>query len=138
MEPVVLAAGTALVAAMASNAWEAARDALVGLWWKGKPEEAEAVGSELRRARSVVLEARRTNDADAEQALIVFWRMRFDQLLRKRPDLVGDLRGVLQDDLVPALDADDRDRVSVAFGRTEAHDHARIYRAGRDRHADGG
>ncbi|MBQ0850809.1 MULTISPECIES: hypothetical protein [Streptomyces] len=138
MEPVVLAAGTALVAAMASDAWEAARGALVDLWRKGKPEEAEAVGNELQRARTVALESRRTVDPDAEQALIGFWRMRLDHLLRERPDLARELRGVLEDDLVPTLGAGERDRATTLLGRAEAHDHARIYQAGRDQHIHGG
>ncbi|GGX81380.1 hypothetical protein [Streptomyces minutiscleroticus] len=137
MDPVVLAAGTALVTAMTGDAWEAARGALVGLWRKGRPEESEAVGSELERARSVALESRRTTDTDTEQALVGFWRMRLDHLLRECPDLAGDLRTVVEKDLVPRLGAGERDRVTALFGQTEAHDHARIYQAGRDQHIDG-
>src|SRR5690349_14355645 len=51
MDPIVLAAGTALVTAMATDAWQSARDGAVALWRKVRPEQAEIVEAELAEVR---------------------------------------------------------------------------------------
>src|SRR5271165_5847197 len=58
MDPLVLAAGTALVGAMVTDGWQQARTAVVAWWRKVHPGRADAVGAELDTARAQVLPAR--------------------------------------------------------------------------------
>ncbi|GGP14160.1 hypothetical protein LDL08_19950 [Nonomuraea glycinis] len=103
MDPIVLTAGTALVTAMATDAWQAARDGAVALWRKARPEQADAVEAELVEVREQVLvEARK--DSDTEQAMAGAWQVRLQQLLRAEPGLAGEIKRVLDEVLTPALE----------------------------------
>ncbi|MGP3918274.1 hypothetical protein [Nonomuraea sp. 10N515B] len=111
MDPIVLAAGTALVTAMATDAWQSARDGAVALWRKVRPEQAEAVEAELVEVRDQVLEARRDSDADTEQALAGVWQVRLQQLLRADPSLAGEIKRVLDEVFTPALEPAEQARI---------------------------
>ncbi|MFI7419430.1 hypothetical protein [Nonomuraea sp. NPDC049684] len=132
MDPIVLAAGTALVTAMATDAWQQARDGAVALWCKVRPEQAEIVEAELVEVREQVLEARRDNDADTEQALAGAWQVRLQQLLRADPSLAGELQRVLDEVLTPALESADQERIGSLVMKAKASGHGRVYQAGRD------
>lgn len=58
MDGIVTAAGTAVVSAMATSAWEQARDAVVAWWREVHARHAEDMGAELEATRSQVLAAR--------------------------------------------------------------------------------
>ncbi|MFI7108349.1 hypothetical protein ACIBK9_18745 [Nonomuraea sp. NPDC050227] len=132
MDPIVLAAGTALVTAMATDAWQSARDGAVTLWRKVRPEQAEVVEAELVEVREQVLEARRQGDADTEQALAGAWQVRLQQLLRADPSLAGELQRVLDEVLDPALAPADKERIGSLVMKAKADGHGRVYQAGRD------
>ncbi|MEV4291240.1 hypothetical protein AB0K40_37520 [Nonomuraea bangladeshensis] len=132
MDPIVLAAGTALVTAMATDAWQSARDGAVALWRRARPEQAEVVEAELTEVREQVLRARGEGDADTEQALTGSWQVRLQQLLRTDPSLAGELRRVLDEVLTPALQPADQDRIGSLVMKATASGHGRVYQAGRD------
>ncbi|MDX3108777.1 hypothetical protein [Nonomuraea angiospora] len=132
MDPIVLAAGTALVTAMATDAWQSARDGAVALWRKVRPEQAEVVEAELVEVREQVLEARRDGDVDTEQALAGTWQVRLQQLLRAEPSLAGEIQRVLDEVLTPALQPAEQERIGTLVMKAKASGHGRIYQAGRD------
>src|SRR5262245_14419828 len=132
MDPIVLAAGTALVAAMATDAWQHARSGIVALWQKARPEQASTIERELTEVRAQVLEARRDNEADVEQALAGFWQIRLRDLLREQPTLTKELRRILNEELTPLLGAKEQARIGSIAIQATANDHGRVYQAGRD------
>ncbi|GGM14361.1 hypothetical protein GCM10010129_68210 [Streptomyces fumigatiscleroticus] len=135
MDPVVLAAGTALVGAMATDAWEQARAATVALWRRVRPERAEDVSAELEELRGQVLAAREDGDEETEQALAGAWRLRLQRLLDAEPALAAELRRLLDDHLGPALTGGQQGGTVVMTAH--AHDSARVFMAGGDQHITG-
>ncbi|MEU6796437.1 hypothetical protein ABZ907_32490 [Nonomuraea wenchangensis] len=132
MDPIVLAAGTALVTAMATDAWQSAREGAVALWRKARPEQVEVVEAELVEVREQVLQARRDDDADTEQALAGMWQVRLQQLLRADPSLAPQIQRVLDEVLTPALAPPERERIGSLVMEAKASGHGRVYQAGRD------
>ncbi|MEU1386124.1 MULTISPECIES: hypothetical protein [unclassified Nonomuraea] len=132
MDPIVLAAGTALVTALATDAWQPARDGAVALWRKVRPEQAEVVEAELVEVREQVLQARGEGDADTERALAGAWQIRLQQLLRADPSLAGELQRVLDEVLTPAVEPAGQERIGSLVMKARAGGHARVYQAGRD------
>lgn len=105
MDPIVQAAGTALVQAIASDAWQQVKQAITGLWRKVHPERAVQVGDDLNDLRRQVLRARADRDTGTERALEGAWQLRLQELLRADPALAADLRQVLNSVLTPTLPA---------------------------------
>ncbi|AWW43462.1 hypothetical protein ADL00_09800 [Streptomyces sp. AS58] len=134
MDPIALAAGTALVGAIATDAWQGARTGLVGLWRRVRPEQAEAVDAELAETRLHMLAARASGETDTEQALAADWQLRIQALLRANPAVAVELRQLLDEQLTPALTADERSRIGRLVMKAEASGSARVYQAGRDQH----
>ncbi|MFF0746715.1 hypothetical protein ACFYVL_40635 [Streptomyces sp. NPDC004111] len=134
MDPMVIAAGTALVGAMATEAWQQARRATVALWRRVRPEQAEDVDTDLVRARTQVLAARRAQDADGEGVLVADWQLRLHRLLRENPSLVAELQRLLDEELTPPLPVGEQERIGSIVLKGHATGHGRIYQAGRDQH----
>jgi hypothetical protein len=126
MDRIVVAAGKALVAAMATDGWQAARDSAVSLWRRARPAEAEAVGAELEIVRGQVLEARADGDEDTERALAGPWQLRLQALLRV------EIQRVLDEVLRPAPAG--QARVGSIVMEAKAGGQSRIYQAGQDMH----
>ncbi|WP_405541042.1 hypothetical protein OG478_52540 [Streptomyces phaeochromogenes] len=137
MDPIVLAAGTALVGAIATDTWEQSRAALLAFWRRLRPEQTEAVGEELSDTRAQLLAARRSSDADAEQTLVSDWQLRLQSLIRHNPAAAEELRHLLATELMPALTADERVHIGTLTMKAEASGHARVYQAGHDQHISG-
>jgi hypothetical protein len=137
MDPLVLAAGTALIGAMATDAWQQARTAVMVWWRKAHPGRADTVGAELDTARARLLAARERGDQDTEQALAGTWRLRLQQLLDQDPATGPCLQRLLDEHLTPALPAAERARVQQIIIKAQARDQARQYIAGRDQHITG-
>jgi hypothetical protein len=137
MDPLVLAAGTALIGAMATDAWQQTRTAVVAWWRKVHPGRADTVGAELETARAQVLAARERGDEDTEQALAGTWRLRFQQLIDQDPAAGSDLQRLLEEHLTPALPAAEQTRVQQSSSNAQARDQARQYIAGGDQHITG-
>ncbi|WP_406099007.1 hypothetical protein [Streptomyces sp. NBC_01013] len=137
MDPVVLAAGTALVSAMATDAWLQSKAATVAMWRRVRPDHGDDVGAELDALRGQVLAARDADDEETEQALAGVWRMRFQQALAETPGLAAELRLLLDDHLGPALSRSEQTREAPVVMKAEARDNSRVFLAGRDQHITG-
>ncbi|MFF1277621.1 hypothetical protein ACFVZC_30130 [Streptomyces marokkonensis] len=130
MDPIVVAAGSALVAAMATDAWQQAQAGLVRLWQRVHPAQTDAVEEELAEVRTQVLSARDAGDAETERALTGSWQWRLQLLLRDDPALAEELRRLLDDTLAPAVRAHTQtDKPSTVINGT-ARDSSRLYIAG--------
>ena len=66
VDPIVVAAGTALVSAMATEVWQQARASVVALWRRVHPQQADTVEADLEGLRAQVLDARQAGRADTE------------------------------------------------------------------------
>ena len=123
MDPIVLAFGTALVGAIATDTWQQVREAVTGLWRRVHPrQKADDVGTELDELREQVLLARRDGDTDMERALEGAWRLRVQQLLRADPALAAELRRVLDQVLTPALTLAEQTLVGTIIMTGSSHD----------------
>ena len=123
MDPVVLAFGPALVGAIATDAWQQAREAVTGMWRRAHPrQKADAIGAELDELRQEILLARRDGDTDTERALEGAWQVRLQQLLRADPALAAELRRVLDQVLIPALTPAEQTRIGTIIMTGSSHD----------------
>jgi len=105
MDPIVQAAGTALVGAITTDAWQQVKRAITDLWRQVHPGHADQVGGELDELRQQILQARAGDDSATEHALEGAWQLRLQALLVADPALATDLRQVLDRVLAPALSA---------------------------------
>jgi hypothetical protein len=117
MDPMVATAASALVSAMATDAWQRTRDGAVQLWRRFRPQDAEAVGLELDGTRSRMIEGRPDGGTEA---LVSVWQRRIEDLLRHRPDA--------ESELTDLLGRASSGTVMVAT----ASDHGRVFQAGHD------
>ncbi|MGH3974373.1 MAG: hypothetical protein ACRDS9_13750 [Pseudonocardiaceae bacterium] len=113
MDPIVVAFGTALVGAMATDVWQRARASVVKLWRRVHPQEADTVEADLEGLRGQVLDARQAGRADTERALTGVWQGRLQQLLLDEPAVAAELRRVLDDTLTPALTPAEQSRIGT-------------------------
>ncbi|WP_128375772.1 hypothetical protein [Streptomyces cavernae] len=134
MDPIALAAGTALVSAIAADAWQGARIGLVAVWRRVRPDQAEAVDAELAETRAQMLAAREMGETDTEQALVADWQLRLQALIRSNPTVAVELRSLLDTQLAPSLSAEQRSRIGTLVMKAEASGSGRVYQAGRDQH----
>ncbi|MFE2994837.1 hypothetical protein ACFXG4_07485 [Nocardia sp. NPDC059246] len=134
MDPLVLAAGTALVTAMATDGWTQARDAAVDLWRRVHPQRVPAIQEELEEVRGELLLAREAGDHTTEHELVVDWQRRLHRLLNDDPNLSAEIRRVLDDQLLPLLPTVEQTTVQEIVQHATASDNAMIFQAGRDMH----
>jgi len=134
MDPVVTTAGTALVNAMATDAWRQIRTAVVGWWRRVRPAQAGQVETDLETDRAELLAARERRDEDMQQALEGAWRLRLDRLAAGDSSLTGDLRLLLENHIQPLLRADEQTQIGSLHMRAEARGNARVNMAGRDQY----
>ncbi|MGW0792978.1 hypothetical protein ACWD04_33470 [Streptomyces sp. NPDC002911] len=134
MDPIVLAAGTALVSAMATDSWQQVRDATVR-WWRGTgATNADAVGAQLDEVRPQVVTARQAGDEDSERELAEAWRARLQQAVRDRPDLAAELRSLFDEQVIPVLPDSEQSQMGSPVMKATASGNGRVYQAGRDQH----
>ncbi|WP_030740996.1 hypothetical protein [Streptomyces griseus] len=117
-------AGVTLVGLMATDAWERARDGVVALWQRARPERADAVAAELTHTRDDL-----AADSGVGEELAAEWQGRIRRLLTERPEVAADLRALL-DELAPC----ERTVAPTVAQRATASGSARVYQAGRDQH----
>ena len=87
MGPLVLAAATAVVTAMATDGWQAARRAMVTLWRPVRPQDVPAIESELDDTRAEITAAHRTGETPADESLVAYWQLKLQRLLNSSPRL---------------------------------------------------
>ncbi len=117
---------------MATDAWQIAKDRFLTFWRARRPESADAVGAELAETRTEVVAARNAGDTATEQALVGAWQLRVGQLQRAQLVLAEDLRRLIDDELLPLLDAEARPQITQITMHAEASGQGRVYQAGRN------
>ncbi|MET9972434.1 hypothetical protein ABZZ80_42790 [Streptomyces sp. NPDC006356] len=145
MDPLVLAAGSAVVTAMVTDGWQQARDAVVAWWRTRHADEAESVRADLEslRLRALAIrDGRNVGDvSDGEDwpeqaALVAGWAARFQRLLDEDPDTAAALRELTELTLPPEVAPAPDDQGPVVM-KADARDHARVFMAGHDQHITG-
>ncbi|MFY1650158.1 hypothetical protein ACN27J_04595 [Solwaraspora sp. WMMB762] len=134
IDPIAAATGAALIQAIATDAWEKARDGTVALWRRVRPQQADAVDAELAEVREEVMAARRDGDTDAERGLVDDWQRKLQRLIRQDPAFAAELRRLLDDTLTPLLPPANQQQAGSITMTANAKDNARVYQAGRDQH----
>ena len=122
MDPIVVAAGTALVGAMATDAWQEARTAVI---------DAELIEN---RARILAARETRESEEETEQAIAAGWQVRLQALLSENPAIADELRQLLDTRLTPASADDKQARIGTQTMKARASGSGRVYQAGRDQH----
>ncbi|MFJ2740537.1 hypothetical protein ACIO3O_12790 [Streptomyces sp. NPDC087440] len=132
MDPQIVAiagtAGTAIVTAMATDSWERAREGVVTVWRRFRPEAADTVVQDFDSARDTLADALRDEDHQTESALVSAWQGHALSLLLAQPGAAEAIRE-LSDVLCAEAAREDRPRISL---HASATGHGRIYQAGRD------
>ncbi|GAA3170395.1 MULTISPECIES: hypothetical protein [Streptomyces] len=120
-------AGTALVGALATDAWHGVRDRVLALWQRTRPEQAPGVAGDLDGTREELLAAPEGAGRDAVAAESgTEWQVRLRRLLTAHPELAGELRALVADLTPPEAPAPAVTQHATASGD------ARVYQAGRD------
>ncbi|MFI0483486.1 hypothetical protein [Actinomadura sp. 9N215] len=137
MDPLVMAAGTALVTAIATDGWQQARAGAAALWRRVQPERAAVIEAELEEVRGEVLAARQAGDRQAEEHLADEWRRRLARLVAADPAAGAEIQEVLDQVWKPLLTEEEQARVQHITMHATASGDARVYQAGRDQHITG-
>ena len=130
MDPIAVTAGTALIGAIATDAWQQVREAVTRLWIRARREHEENVGAELDDLRQQVLLARRDGDAGTERALEAVWQLKLQELLRSDPTLATELKRVLDGVLAPALAGSAQVRTGTIIMTGSSHDSSTFTQVG--------
>ncbi|MEU6663653.1 hypothetical protein [Streptomyces sp. NPDC046821] len=132
MDPAMAAlastAGTTLVTALTTEAWQRVREAVSSLWRRAEPGRAEAISAELEATRADLLAAQAGGDVESRTELGAEWQGRIRRFLATHPEEAEALRELIGE-LQPLAPADQ----SVTQHAT-ASGQARVYQAGRDQH----
>ncbi|MEV5650527.1 hypothetical protein AB0L57_19940 [Nocardia sp. NPDC052254] len=133
MDPVVVEAGTALVKLMATDVWSGAKDVVVGWWRKHHPEQAGQIGADLDQLHDEIVAA--GDDPQTREALAGEWRARLRRFVASNPDLVVELRHLVNDELSPLLAGTTRNTTTTITQTVNATgDGNTTIQAGRDIH----
>lgn len=127
MEALAMAAATALVGALATDAWQAARSAVLALWRRVHPDRVPTLEKELGEARSDVL----AGGQQAAQEVAVTWKRQLLHLLNDDPLAEAELQRILDEELTPLLSPAQRQSVHNVFTAT-ASGEAQVFQAGHD------
>jgi hypothetical protein len=87
------AGGTALVGAMATDAWQTARSGVAKLFGRGGAGRRTAIEAQLDG--NAVLVERASDRDEARRALVPLWQMELHRLLEDRPEVESELRNLL-------------------------------------------
>ncbi len=87
------AGGSAVVGAMATDAWEATRSWVAELFGRGGAARQAAIEAQLDDHAALVA---RAGDPDGvRESLVAVWRLRLQSLLGEHPETEEDLRGLV-------------------------------------------
>ncbi|MFE6906096.1 hypothetical protein [Streptomyces erythrochromogenes] len=103
--------GTALVSAMATDAWGTVRSAVADFFGRNPSPAPGDVQEALDRTRDDIVAARREGDVEREERLVGEWRLQFAGLLAARPELVEPVRLLLEERITPALSSGEKEQV---------------------------
>jgi hypothetical protein len=86
-----------MIKVLATDGWTAVKSAFVSLWWRLHPDRVDA---ELTQARNELVAAKQHGDAtDLENLLVDEWRIKLTRLLLAHPEVVDDLRRLVDNEL---------------------------------------
>ncbi|WP_316744012.1 hypothetical protein [Streptomyces sp. MK7] len=89
-------AGTAVVTLLVTESWQQARDGIVAVWRRHRPQAADEVGRELETSRRALLAAADSGNPEATgQHVASDWQQRVAGLLGEHPDAGEELRTLL-------------------------------------------
>lgn len=111
------AGGTALVGAMATDAWQATRSGVSRLFGRGGSARQSVIEAQLDDNAALVAQAE--DPEAARQSLVPVWRLQLEALLRQHPDAEEELR-VLVAQVRQALPASQQAWVQTNIARDEA------------------
>ena len=140
MALVVTAANTA-VTLLVTDGWQRVSTGLGDLWRQAQPNRASAVEAELLEARDQIVAARAAGPAQSreiEEALVDEWQARLRRLLAANPELVAELRRLVNDEWTPALPAQSRAWAGDVTMHATASGQGRVYQVGQgEQHISG-
>ncbi|MFN2496846.1 MAG: hypothetical protein ABR608_13200 [Pseudonocardiaceae bacterium] len=87
------AGGSALVGAMATDAWRATRSGVAQLFGRGGPAQQRAIEGQLDSNATLVAQAE--DPDEVRQSLAAVWRLELAALLRQHPDAEDELRALV-------------------------------------------
>ncbi|MER6731925.1 hypothetical protein [Streptomyces puniciscabiei] len=88
-------AGTAFVALLVGEGWQRAREGVVAVWRRYRPQDAEDVSRELESSRRTLLTAARSGDTRVADDTARSWGQQVAGLLGEHPDAADELRELL-------------------------------------------
>lgn len=127
MDPLTVAAASAVVGAMATQAWEQARQTVVGFWQRRRPDDVPAIAAELEHCHAEVVAARAAGDQATEEALVGDWQRRLRRLLGEDPALRAELQRVLDEELTPLLPRGEGARSGSVMMSANVSDQGKAY-----------
>lgn len=135
MDPYLLTlagtAGTTVVTLLVGDGWQQAREGLVAVWRRFRPEAADEVERELEASRTAALQASASGDRDAGVRLQGHWIGRFAGLLGEHPEAAD----VLKDLLEQLKQGEDGQTISGGVRmQARSEGNSRIYQSARDQH----
>ncbi|MFD7735386.1 hypothetical protein ACFV6F_34000 [Kitasatospora phosalacinea] len=116
------AGGTALVGAMATDAWQTVRAGAARLFTRGGPERQRAIADRLDHDAELV--ARAAEPERVRQGLAPAWQVEWEALLTERPELADELQGFVERTVAALPRAEQNWTLNVT-----AHGHGRAYGA---------
>jgi hypothetical protein len=129
-------AGPTVVAAMATDAYQQAKDAVVSVWRRLIPFGADGVEAHLEEAHTAVVAAREQGDEVTEQNLGVLWQRHLQTLFTADPGAAVELRAALIEAgaVVPAAPAGVESHHGDRHLEAKATGNATVYQAGNNQH----
>ncbi|MWA08334.1 hypothetical protein [Streptomyces sp. BA2] len=132
MDPQIVAvagtAGTAIVSAMATDGWQRARDSVVALWQRFRPESADSIHENFEENRRLLVNSLQAGDEHTHAALVAAWNGYLLGLLVAQPQALDALR-----QLNAALGQEKTSSAHPSLNITaHASGNGRVFQAGRD------
>ncbi|WP_167536297.1 ATP-binding protein [Streptomyces ficellus] len=115
------ATSASIVGALATDAWQLARDRMVDLFRHAQPDEADNVSLELEEARELILAARDDANAHVEHELTVTLQRRLQDLVRGGSAADQDVHRLLNELLVSARSTVLSQPAALSYLATFAH-----------------
>lgn len=95
LEELILAGGTTVVGAMATDSWAVARGGIARLFRRRGQEQQSAIEAQLDNHLALV---ERAGDAErVRQSLLPVWVLELESLLDEHPDAVGELQELVRE-----------------------------------------
>ncbi|WP_338933179.1 hypothetical protein WEB32_34320 [Streptomyces netropsis] len=93
LEAIAIAGATTLVAAMATDTWQATRNGVARLL--GRRDQAQEAAVEAQLDSNAALVAGAEDAERARQVLVPVWQLQLGQFLQQHPDAADELKGLI-------------------------------------------